>query len=353
MQIVVNSQSLATELRLLAKVVPTKPAIAILSHVLLTADTDLRFWATDLEVGFSSGCQATVVDPGNVALPAARFLSLVEQFPNADVSIQTDGAKVLVVCGAFKSKLMALPVDDFPMPPPVDGVSNTIDGNAFRRLIARTEYAISKTSQKFMLQGALFALAGDAAAMVATDGKRLALATASRTGSDVSLVIPAKALDVLVGSDGDVDVIVGPKHMQFTYGGRTLTSRMIEGKFPAYERIIPRDNELTVIVQRHELAAALRRIVLVSEDNRATYLLVEAGKLTLAARSAEVGQADEAVKVEYSGEPLKVCVNGSYVLDFLEAASGATVTLQLKDASSAMMMLDGDDHVGVVMLLKG
>ncbi len=99
--------------------------------------------------------------------------------------------------------------------------------------------------------------------------------------------------------------------------------------------------------------AALKRIVLVSEDNRATYLQIEPDRLTLAARSAEVGQADEAVRAEYAGVLLKVCVNGGYVLDFLEAAAGATVTLQLKDANSTMLLTDGEDHVGVVMLMKG
>ena len=353
MIVTVNSQHLAAELRLLAKIVPNKPAIAILSHALLTADDGIHFFATDLEIGFSCACEASVIQPGKIALPVARFLSLVEQFPNDDVQIAVDGTKVNVTCGAFRSKLQAMPVDDFPQPLPVDGTANTLDGDAFRRLITRTRYAINATSQKYVLQGALLTLAGPAAAMVATDGKRLALATASRAGSDVSLVIPAKALDVLAGSDDDVEVTVGSKQLLFAYGGRMLTSRMLEGKFPAYERIIPRDNDKIVTVGRVELMAALKRIVLVSEDNRATYILIEPGKLTLAARSAEVGQADEAVRAEYDGASLKVCVNGSYVLDFLEAASGSAVTLQLKDANTAMLMLDGDDHVGVVMLMKG
>jgi DNA polymerase-3 subunit beta len=358
MQITVNSQALATELRAMNRIVPAKPAIAILSHVLLTANAstangDLNFWATDLEVGLSSSCQATVMQPGKVALPLARFLSLVEQFQDGDVSIAVEDAKVAVTCGAFRSKLAALPAGDFPLAPPVDGQSNILDGDAFRQLIARTRYAINATSQKYVMQGALLTLAGPAAAMVATDGKRLALATAARTGTDASMVIPAKALDVLASSAGDVEVTVGPRHLHFSYGGQSLSSRMIDGKFPTYERIIPRDNDKVVTVSRHDLSAALKRIVLVSEDNRATYLLIESGTLTLASRSAEVGQADEAVRAEYDGPSLKVCVNGSFVLDFLEAASGATIALHLKDANSAMLMMDGEDHIAVLMLMKG
>lgn len=350
----VNSQSLANELRALNKIIPSKPAIAILSHVLLRADTaGLQFWATDLEVGLSCQCAAQVSEAGSVALPLGRFLSLVEQFNDGDVVISVVDGKVTVICGAFRSKLQALPTKDFPLAPPVDGATNVIDGEAFRRLLSRTRYGINATAQKFVLQGALLNFAGEAAVMVTTDGKRLAIATASRTGTDASMIIPAKALDVLSGSEGDVEVTLGPKHLHFAYGTRMLISRTLEGRFPAYERIIPRENNLKITVSRADLTAALKRIVLVSEDDRATYVLIEPGRITLAARSAEVGQADEAVAAEYDGAPLKVRINGSYLLDFLGAAQGSTIELHMKDADSALLCMDGEDHVGVIMLMRG
>ena len=355
MIVTVNSQHLAGELRLLNKIVPTKPAIVILSHVLLQADErGLHLWATDLEVGLSTDCQAAVTQPGKVALPLARLLSLVEQFPNADVSIQADDTKIAIACGAFNGRLQALPANDFPAAPPVDGQMNVIDGDDFRRLIARTRYAINATAQKFAMQGALLTLHGTGAVMVTTDAKRLALATATRAGTDASMIVPAKALDALANADGaEVEVTVGRRHLHFTYGGRTLTSRTIDGKFPAYERIIPRDNDKVVTVGKGDLTSALKRVILVAEDDRRTYLAITTDKITLAARSQEVGQADEAVRAEYAGVPLKVCVNGGYVLDFLEAAQGTTVQMHFKDANGAMMMMDGEDHVGVIMLMKG
>lgn len=351
----VNSQRLATELRLLNKIVPSKPAIAILSHALLSADDHgFNLYATDLELALSTDCQASVQVPGHVALPVARLLSLVEQFPDDDVVISADGTKVLVSCGAFKSRLQAMPTSDFPKPPMVEGPASLLDGPSFRRMIARTRYAVNATAQKFILQGTLLTLKEGVAMMVATDAKRLAMTTCGRTGVDARVIIPVKALDMLAQQDAaEVELTIGAKHLHFASNGRLLTSRTIDGEFPKYDRIIPRDNDKEVVVSKGMLTAALKRITLVAEDNRATYFSLSAGKLELSSQSAEVGQAVEPVTVEYEGEPLKVCVNGSFVLDFLDAASGASVTLKLKDAKTAMLMLDGDDHVGVVMLMGG
>lgn len=350
----VNSQVLAAELRLLNKIVPTKPAIAILSHVLLSADpAGLRLRATDLEISLSATCPATASD-GSVALPVARLLALVEQFPDADISIEASaGAGVLVKCGAFKLKLQAMAVVDFPREPEAIGASSALDGASMRRMIACTRYAINSTSSKALLQGALLTLSGGVAAMVATDGKRLALATAGRKGDDVSMVIPVKALDALGQTQGDVEVTVGARHLHFAAAGRMLTSRTIEGQYPAYERIIPRDNDKHVVIDRLALASALRRVVLVSESNSAVYFNLDAGKIILASRSTEVGTADEEVQVQYDGPPLRICVNGNFVLDFLSAAVNGTVTLSMKDATTAMLLTDGDSHVAVIMLMRG
>ncbi len=355
MQIVVNSQILATELRLLNKITPQKPAIAILGHVRISADDGLHLYATDMEVGLSTSCPARVERPGVLALPAARLLALVEQFPDADVSIGVDKGQASVTCGAFRSRLQSLPANDFPASPEVSGTSYQLDAEAFRQLIARTRYAVNAASSKYILKGALLTMTGDGAAMVATDSRRLALATMARTGPDGSMVVPVKALDMLAGGgeQGMLEVTVGDKHIAFALNGRLLASRTIDGKFPAYERIVPQDNDLTVTVDRLALTSALRRIVLVSEDNRATYFAASAGQLELTTQSAEVGAAAEVVKALYDGTPLKVCVNAGFVLDFLNAASSSTVTLKLKDAKSPMLLMDGDDHVGVIMLLKG
>ncbi len=137
----------------------------------------------------------------------------------------------------------------------------------------------------------------------------------------------------------------------FQQGRRLLTTRTIDGQFPAYDRIIPHDNQLTLTVDRLALAAALRRINLVSEDNRAVYFAMTSQSLELTTSSAEVGTAHEVLPATFDGQ-MKVCINGQYVLDFLNVAAGHEVVIKLKDDKSAALLMDGEDHVSVIMLMR-
>lgn len=356
MNLTCNSQRLAAELRLLNKIVPTKPAIQILSHVLLEADGGgFSLYATDLELGLLTTCPARVHEPGRAALPVAKLLALVEQFPDSDVSIAVLGQFIVIQCGAFKSKLQTSDADDFPDRAVPDGLTNTLDADALRQLIASTRYAVASTSNKYVLRGALLTLSGPVAAMVATDSKRLVLATRPRVGDDAKAIIPSKTLDALTnqGNVGDIEFTVGAKHLFFRANGRLLISRMVEGEFPKYERVIPQSNDKVITVDKDTLAAALRRVsVVASEENNPVFFQISPGNVELSASAVDVGSADEKIAVEYEGPPLKVCANGNYLLDFLSAAQGQVITLALKDAKTAMLLTDGSDHVAVVMLLK-
>ncbi|HVJ72059.1 MAG TPA: DNA polymerase III subunit beta [Sphingomicrobium sp.] len=355
MIVTVNSQQLAVELRLLNKIVPTKPAIAILSHVLINAEFDaLHLYSTDFEVGLSTSCRAQVEEPGTVALPVGKLLAMVEQFPDADVNIRSDKKQTIVKCGAFKSQLQALSADDFPKQPETEGTSCMMPGNVLSELIIRTRYSVSSVATKHVLQGSLLTIAGPAAAMAATDGKRLALSMAACPEASLRVIIPMKMLDVLIGQLGeeDVELTVGKNQSFFKVDDRLFISRLFEGEFPKYDRIIPRDNDKTIVVDRNMLAAALRRVLVAAENNSATYVTVEPGRMEVVSSSVEVGSADESIAVEYAGSPLKVCINGNYVLDFLNAARGQTVEIKLKDQKTAAMLSDGPDNLAVVMVMR-
>lgn len=351
----VNSQVLAGELRMLNKIVPTKPSIAILSHVLLKAtDEGIEFYATDLEVAMSSSCHARVTLPGSCALPMAKLLALVERFMDDDVNISLDKRQVVVSCGGFTTKLQALPAEDFPKQPPVEGDVNKLNVANLRDMIAKTRYAVAAGGSFHVLKGALLTLSGSVAAMAATDSKRLALATISREGTDQRFIVPAKTLDMLsAGTDsGEVDVAVGSQHLFFSLGTRQLVSRTIDGQFPKYERIIPRDHDRHVVVERATFASALRRVELIAEDHQAVFFNLEAGKMTLTAQNSSVGSATETIPAQYEGDPIRVCANGSYVLDFLDAAINPTIKLSLKEKATAALFTDGTDHVAVIMLMQ-
>ena len=349
----VNSQVLAAELRLINRIVPSKPAIQILSHVLLKADDGLGFYATDLEIGLATSCGAQVALPGKVVASAAKLLALVEQCPDADVHLALEKGGIVVKCGAFRSVLQTMPVEDFPVPPSPDGTSWSLDGEGLRHLIRCTRYAINTVATKFVLQGALLTLNGTTAAMVATDGKRLALITMVRSGSDLQAVVPVKALDMLSTLTGpQVELIVGKRHLFFVAGKTLLISRMLEGQFPAYERIIPRSNMYFITVDKGALASALRRVNLLSEETQAVYFNLEPSTLNLSSFSAGIGNAAERVPVNYDGPIFKICINGTHVLDFLNAAADSSIMLSLKDANSPLLLTDGQQHLGVIMTMR-
>lgn len=353
MNITVNSQNLAAELRQLNKIVPSKPAIAILSHTLVTAAEGITFHATDMEVAMTSPCVGHVDEPGSAAIPVGKLLQMVEQFPDADVNIAVDDKHVTIKCEAFASRLQTLPVEDFPTQPVVEGVTSSIAAPTLRDLIAKTRHAINATGTKHLLKGALLTFVGETVAMVTTDGKRLALATASRAGIDMDVVIPVKALDVLAGGtyEGDIELMIGNRHLFFSYKDCLLTSRKLEGTFPAYNGIIPRDNTNVVQVDRHDLCATMRRVVLTAEETSAVCITLSEGLMSLSSASIGIGSATEDLAVGYAGPPLKVYINGPYLLDFLNAASGQSLTIAFKDGKGSALLTDGN-HLGVVSLMR-
>jgi DNA polymerase-3 subunit beta len=365
MNLVINSQILASELRVLNKVAPTKAAVPIFSYVLITADRErpqaVQLYATDLEIGLHTQCPAQVQMPGTAALPVARLLAMVEHFRNADVTLTLEGGQMQITCEAFQSRLQTLPTTDFPLLPEVSGPTFPLNAPELRRLIQSTRYAVSDKAGRYFLQGGLLTLAGQTAALITTDGKRLALATMSRIGEAAQAILPVKTLDLLaLQTDlGDVQFTIGDRHLFFVGGGRTVISRRLEGTFPNYERIIPRDNPHQAKVDRLALSAALRRVGLIAEETQDTAFAFTpgsngaSGALELSASTANVGQASERMTVTYEGAPFTVHVSWQSVLEMLDVAAAPMLTMQLKDEKTALLLLDGDHHLAVVLPMSG
>lgn len=348
MILTVNSQTLATELRLLNKIVPAKPTIPILGYALLTASEGLALEGTDMSVGLRTSCQAHVQEPGCTALPVAKLLQLLEQFPEGDVRIEQKGHHVMISSGSFRSRLQTMSAEDVQPLPEISGELSQVH---LRPLIERTRYAISQKTTKFTLDGALLSL-NQVAAMVATDGKRLSVATSTYQGAEMRETIPSKTLEALLDFEGVVECSSTERHLFFRADHRLLISRKIDSVFPAFERIIPTENDKQVGINRVQLAAALRRIGVISESSFATYLLVEPEMMTLTSSSAEIGDAFEQLPIRYQGSSIKVCVNWQFLLDFLEAAEGHEVLLSLKDGNSPMLLNDGTSFMNVIMLMR-
>jgi DNA polymerase III subunit beta len=369
MELVVRKNDLLRELQLFQGIVERKNTIPILANVLMDAQgNEVKFLATDLEVGLRSKCTASVTKGGSVTLPAKKLYEIVKSLPETDIRISEEKGGVKVAADRFDSRMQTLPREDFPTLP--EGVAESgalLPRTALREMVTKTQFAITGEDTRYFLNGALFVLKGDSMSLVATDGHRLALVTAPRNGKvrkDVDEdrpILPKKTLGelgrLLAEGDGDIRYERGENHLFFDVGGRLLISRMIDGQFPAYERVIPKGNDKHIEFERDRLTNAVRRVALLSnERSRAVKFQVDKNKVDVMSSSPDVGEAHETLIIDYSGSSMQICFNAQYVLDFLSAVSSDVVSLDLKDEVSQAVMkpvgAEGYDYTYVIMPMR-
>ena len=366
MELVVRKNDLLRELQLFQGIVERKNTIPILANVLIDASgSEMRMLATDLEVALRSHCQASVAKSGSMTLPAKKLYEIVKALPETDVRIEEDKNGVKVAADRFDSRMQTLPRDDFPTLPEASGQGRaTLPRNALKEMVAKTQFAITGEDTRYFLNGAKFVVKPDSLALVATDGHRLALVEVTHNAGVVEergVILPKKALlelgKLLTDGEGDVMFESGENHLFFEVGGRTLISRMIDGQFPAYERVIPKGNDKHLEFERERLTNAVKRVALLSnERSRAVKMEINKGKVEVTSSSSEFGEAREELPVDYTGGPLSISFNAQYVLDFLNVVETDTVMLSLKDEVSQAVMkpvgAQGYDYTYVIMPMR-
>jgi len=373
MELVVRKTDLLRELQLFQGIVERKNTIPILANVLLEANgTEVKMLATDLEVGLRSKCAATVSKSGSLTLPAKKLYEIVKALPETDVRIEEDKGGVKVAADRFDSRMQTLPREDFPtLPNPSGNGATPLPREALRQMISKTQFAITGEDTRYFLNGALFLQKPEAIGLVSTDGHRLAHINVPREapkskgakGSDEEqrVILPRKTLlelgRLLAEGEGDILYERGENHLFFTLGDRLLISRMIDGQFPAFERVIPKNNDKHVEFDRDRLTAAVKRVALLSnERSRAVKVQIDKGKVEIASSSPEFGEAKEILMVDYAGAPVTICFNAQYVLDFLGVVETDTVSLDFKDEMSQAVLkpvgAEGYEYTYVIMPMR-
>jgi len=376
MEMVVRKTDLLRELQLFQGIVERKNTIPILANVLIEAsDGEVKLLATDLEVGLRSRCDASVAKRGSLTLPAKKLYEIIKALPETDVRIEEDKNGVKVAADRFDSRMQTLPREDFPTLPESTGVANaTLARDVLRQMVGKTQFAITGEDTRYFLNGALFILRPDSMSLVSTDGHRLALVTVPRESvkakdkssadakdEEVRVILPRKTLLELgrLLSEGEGEILYerGENHLFFSIGGRLLISRMIDGQFPAFERVIPKSNDKRVEFDRDRLTSAVRRVALLSnERSRAVKFLLDNGTVEIASSSPEFGEAKEVLMVDYTDAPVTICFNAQYVLDFLGVVETDSVALEFKDEMSQAVMkpigAEGYDYTYVIMPMR-
>jgi DNA polymerase-3 subunit beta len=369
MEILVRRNDLVKELQLVQGIVERKNSIPILQNVLAEARSgELRISATDLDVSLRCGCAAQVVAEGSVTLGAKKLYEVARSLPESDVSVKVESdAWARIRCERVEIKMAGLPGEDFPALPEARG-SRAIEVpvGVLRALVQRTAFAITAEDARYYLAGALLVLDKDGAAMVATDGHRLAWAqkgTALKLADATRVLVPRKAIAELarlvegLGDEESVTFHQGDGHLVFGAGGRTLASKVVEAQFPAYEKVVGVTGDKKVTIGREVLQSAIRRVSLLSsERGRAVKLALDEGRLEVSASSPEVGEARETLPLEYSGAGVEIGFNAQYLLDFLGVVGTDEVALEVKDAESQGLFRpvgeEGGDYRYVVMPMR-
>jgi DNA polymerase-3 subunit beta len=367
MELVVRKNDLLKELSLLQGIVERKNTIPILANVLMDAAKDsVALLATDLDVGLRSRCDATVTKPGTLTLPAKKLFEIVSALPDTDIRIDEDkgGKSVTISAERFESRIQTLPASEFPTPPQHGGDAEAVlPGAALKRMISHTRFAITSEDTRYFLNGAQLVLRPDTMSMVATDGHRLAFMSVHASpgkGVKSDVLLPRKTLNEvarLIDGNDAVEFSQGENHLFFRVGDRLLISRKIDANFPAYERVIPKTNDKRIDFDRDRLAAAVRRVRLLSnERSKAVKFVVAKDQVEITSSTPEVGEAHEVLPVDYGGTSMQICFNADYVDNFLAVVETEQVQLEFKDEMSQAVVkpigAEGYDYTYVIMPMR-
>jgi DNA polymerase-3 subunit beta len=351
MEFTVKKFDLLEELTLIQGVVERKTTIPILANVLVRAEGgELRIAATDLEIGLKSVCVSKTTVPGTITLPAKRLYEIVRALPDKEIKVKrAEGNWITVTCGSSRFRIAGLPQDDFPaLPEPKTSVVK-IPADVLAKLITRTIFAISTEDSKYTLSGALLLLKPGLITMVATDGHRLAHVEKTESleeiTEEIKVLVPRKAMGELIriipeSSDTEwISFSRDENHLFFDMGKRLLISRLLTGQFPNYEAVLPRNNDRIVTINRDEIAAAIRRVAILSDEkSRTVKLALSNGSMELTASHSDLGEAHETLEIDYDKEALQVGFNFQYLLDFLTTADEPDVSFEFKDSESAAQL---------------
>ena len=373
MKIKIARDELLTGLQRIQGVVEKRNTMPALSNMLLETKQDgVELVATDLEIGIRGHYKAEILEPGSVSVSARKVYEILREMPDSEITLTTqENNWVQIQAGKSQFKIVGLAASEFPALPAVEREGRiAISGSGLASLIRKTLFAVGDNDARYILNGLLITLlSSDKKAtlrLVGTDGHRLAVAESelpqdavSELPKEIKAIIPRKAAQEmrrLLEEEAGEPLLGFTKNLvTFQKSGLLLTSRVMEGTYPNYQQVIPKDNSKKAVVNRGALEGALRRVAVLSRDKtNAVRITLDSGVLTLYASNPDLGEATEEVSIGYRGESLTTGFNARYLLDALGAMDSDTVQMEMKSAlSPCVLRPEGEPGVlCVVMPMK-
>jgi DNA polymerase-3 subunit beta len=366
MKFTITRERLQEGLVAVAASVPTKTTLPVLSNILVEASPEgVRLSGTDLDIAVSTVVAAEVDQDGAVTLPAKKLVEIVRELPSAAIRATATGEqRVTLECGRSKFKLLGIPREEFPSFPPVDFTDSwTVTSSDLQKLISHVAFAASTEESRPILNGVLWELRPERMRMVATNGHRLARMDVPISGGSAStdLIVPPKALDQvrrLFGPADEIEIARSDNHLGFRCGSTLVFTRLIEGPYPNYEQVIPRENDKEATVDKHSFSSALRRMgVVASDQTHRVRLAFDTDVVGFSVSTPDLGEAQDEISVSYGAEALEIGFNANYLLDILKYMPTDEVVLTLKAPERAATIQpvawdDPADYLCLVMPLR-
>lgn len=351
MDVKLRRSDVLREISLVQGVVETRTTIPILSNLLLEAvDGSLRFTATDLDMTVMTSCPAEVEQQGRMTVDNKVFQDLVRNLPEEEFRLSVSEEGLQIRSGRFESTMTVMDAAEFPTVPDrptADGFQLSLE--LLQLMFSRVAFAITKEDPKYQLNGALLKFLPGELEVAATDGHRLAVARARHADGEPPFerqLFPRKLVgEISRFSDGSVAISEMENHLGFKFGERYLVSRIVDLRFPDYDRVIVRDNPHRARVPREELLASLRRVSLLAHEKaRGVRFHFEAGgELRLVSIGQELGRAEEVLRVDYDGGAVEMAMNATYVMDVLNVLDCDEIEFQLRDGDTQCLLVPVND----------
>ncbi len=347
MKIQVPLGELSKKMNAISSVVPGKTTMPILSMVLVSAEgSDISFSATDLDISVTSKVNGAVEAPGKIAVPAKKIAEIVKALSGDEVTLEVEGEKLTIRCGKSRFSVNGRRADDFPkMPKQESSTEFEVQAPLLRKMIQKTIYAVSTDLTRPALCGVLWEVDRNGLTMVSTDGHRLAKVEAKvelKNVEKAEVIVPPKAMATFRSyseKDEMIKIGLGDNSVSIEMNEVSIYSRLLEGPFPSYQKVIPAGNNKALTVTRDELSAATKRVSILSDAlTHQVVFSVDKDKLTLHVTTQDLGEAREELDADYADEPMEIGYNAAYIQDILRTIEGDEISFRL----------DRPDNAGIV-----
>jgi DNA polymerase III subunit beta len=364
MEIQVTKDALMEGIQTVQNGISQKSSLPILSNVLLEVDNkELKLTATDLDIGICSSIPVVTEQPGAITIPARKFFDIVKALPDGseiNLSMKKNNF-VTIKTGKAQFKIIGLPKEEFPQLPVFrDKDSIVVEQAVLKEMLNLTDFATSRDDTRYVLNGVLLKVSGENISIVATDGRRLAAINKKilkKTIIDREVVVPLKAIQEvkrMLTDEGNVDINFGETQIQFTFPASYVISRLIEGEFPNYKKVIPERSKNEVKVDREEfLSAAKRASIFTDQDSMAIKLSIKKKKMTISKNTPYLGEAREELDIDYSGvNEVEIGFNPRYIIDVLKSLSEEDVMFEINDPNKPGVIRRGEEYTYVVLPMQ-